>query len=213
MRPREVNSKPDLMARTEGQVRVTSPPPRGGCPRFVICASGRAGVSKVQRKRKSGQTHPQLDALLVEEHGEVRQPARPDHIHARVPPIRRDAPQRQTEILLPKWRDRQQRFEEPPYASFERTLVGDLAVLDRAGVEEDACAGIADLDPRTLGEFLHQAEEGDLVDSQAGVVVVWPDPVYPYWSAREEGEDEAVPESGVACEVEYARGRGWSVGG
>lgn len=28
--PGFVNSKPDLMARTDGQVKVTSPPPNGG---------------------------------------------------------------------------------------------------------------------------------------------------------------------------------------
>lgn len=34
--PRFVKSNPDLIARTEGQVNVTSPPPCGGWPRFVI---------------------------------------------------------------------------------------------------------------------------------------------------------------------------------
>lgn len=38
IRPVLVKSNPDLIARTEGQVKVISPPPAGGCPRFVICA-------------------------------------------------------------------------------------------------------------------------------------------------------------------------------
>lgn len=36
-RPTLVKSKPDLGARTDGQEKVTSPPPNGGWPRFVIC--------------------------------------------------------------------------------------------------------------------------------------------------------------------------------
>lgn len=34
--PTFVKSNPDLIALTEGQVNVTSPPPSGGCPLLVI---------------------------------------------------------------------------------------------------------------------------------------------------------------------------------
>lgn len=160
-----------------------------------------------REERARSRTHPQLDAVLVEKHGEVGQSARSYDVDARVPRVCRDAPQRQGEVLLAKGRDREQGFEEPAYAALDGALVRDVAVLDRARVEEDARPSVRDLYARALGELLDEAEERDLVGAQARVVVVGADAVDANWPAREEREDEAVTEAGVPCKVEHARRR------
>lgn len=42
--PTLVKSKPDFIALTEGHVNVISPPPKGGCPLFVIYMSNQYGI-------------------------------------------------------------------------------------------------------------------------------------------------------------------------
>lgn len=135
----------------------------------------------------------------------MRQPARPNRVDARIKAVRRDAPEGQDEVLLPERSDREQRLEVPAHAAFVRTLVRDLAVLDRARMEEERGSGVGDLEPRPLGELLDEAEVGHLVRSEAGLVVVGADAVDADGLAGEEREDETMAEARVAGKGQDAR--------
>lgn len=135
----------------------------------------------------------------------MRQPARPDRVDTRVESVRRDASQRQDEVLLPERCDRQQRFQVPPDAALVRTLVRHVAVLDGARVEQERRSRVRDLQPRPLRQLFDQAEVRHFVRSQSGLVIVGTDPVDSDRFPRQEREDEPVSESGVTREGQDSR--------
>lgn len=131
----------------------------------------------------------------------MRAPARPNRVHTRIPPIRRDPPQRQRQLLLPKRCQRQERLEVPPHAALGRALVLDRPAGDGARVEEERGTGVGDLDAGSLGEALEEAEEGDLVGVQAGVVGVGADGGDPDWPPGKEREDQPCGAGGGGGKV------------
>lgn len=159
-------------------------------------------------KQTQPRTHPEFDAIPIEEHGQMRQPARPDRIDTWVDRVGRDPSEGQDQVLFPKRRQRQQRFQVPtdgPPFALMGTRMGNLAVLDRARVEEERRARVGNLEPRPLRQLFDQPQEGHLVRLQTGFVIVGSDAVDPDGAAREQREDESVSEAGVAFEREHAR--------
>lgn len=94
------------------------------------------------------------------------QPARPDRIDTRVDRVGRDPSEGQHQVLFPKRRQRQQRFQIPPDGppfALMGTGVSDVTVLDRARVEEERSARVGNLEPRTLRQLFDQPQERHLV--------------------------------------------------
>lgn len=89
-----------------------------------------------------------------------------------IPRAARDALERQTQLLLSKEAEQEQRLEEPPDGSRVWALVRDAAPRDEAGPDVDLCSGVVYLYDCAIGATLEQPEEGDLVLAYPGILRV-----------------------------------------